>query len=121
MVFFHSATLPWRMSPTGANGLYFDNQEDVNKMLAAKRPPGWDNGDYMGSGDRALPHGRLFFDIPPEDFFSEALEPGGDPVLLDLIDPPKLVAVLHHIIGQDAVSPTSAPRVPDGPVVVFSV
>jgi hypothetical protein len=33
-------------------------------------------------------------------FFSEAMEPDGDPVLLDLIDPPALVPVLRAYLGE---------------------
>jgi hypothetical protein len=44
---------------------------------------------------------RLFVDIPVETFFSEALEPGGDDVLLDLIDPPKLTTLLVDYLGAD--------------------
>lgn len=44
------------------------------------------------------PH-RLFVDIPVETFFSEALAPEGDDVLLDLIDPPKLTPLLVDYLG----------------------
>ena len=72
----------------------------------------------MGSGDKALPHGRLFFDIPVDDFFQEGLQPGGDPVLLELVDPPKLMAVLDKIIGPDlalaGVQPRTVPPETEG-------
>ena len=77
----------------GASGLYWENQQEIGATL-----PGF-------------PHGRLFFDIPVEQyFFAEAERGDGDPILLDLIDPPKLVAVLHRIIGEDVVLCGMQPR-----------
>ncbi len=77
----------------GASGLYWENQKEIGEAL-----PGF-------------PHGRLFFDIPVEQcFFAEAEQGDGDPILLDLIDPPKLVAVLHRIIGEDVVLCGMQPR-----------
>jgi hypothetical protein len=73
-------------------------------------------GDAPGTGmffDQLMPHwpahglkryekmkgGRLFFDIYVDDFFREAADPDGDPALLDLIAPRKLVPVLEQIVG----------------------
>ena len=79
----------------GAEGIYFANQAEVS------RDPRFRN----------FPHGRLFFDIPVEEyFFAEALTPGGDPILLDMIDPPKLMAVLERIIGDDVIMVGMQPR-----------
>ena len=79
----------------GAQGLSFENQAEINKDPKFKN----------------LPHGRLYFDIPVEDhFFAEALLPDGDPVLLDMIDPPKLMAVIDRIIGPDAILVGMQPR-----------
>lgn len=80
---------------TGARGLSFENQAEISS------DPRFRN----------LPHGRLYFDIPVEDyFFAEALQPGGDPVLLDMIDPPKLLGILQKIIGEDVVCVGVQPR-----------
>ena len=83
----------------GASGLYWENQQEIGAAL-----PGF-------------AHGRLFFDIPVKpsnlgesSFFAEAERDDGDPILLDLIDPPKLVAVLHRIIGEDVVLCGVQPR-----------
>jgi hypothetical protein len=46
-----------------------------------------------------IPHGRLWFDMPLPQLFQEAA--GGDPVMLDIIDPPRLVQILEQIIGPD--------------------
>jgi hypothetical protein len=79
----------------GANGIYFENQAELNSDPRFKH----------------LPHGRLFFDIPVEEFFfAEALQPDGDPVMLQLLDPPKLMAVLRQIIGDDVVCVGVQPR-----------
>ena len=67
------------------SGLYYKNL-----------PPGHDVERF-----KKLPHGRLFFDIPVDDFFSEACQEDGDPVLLDLIAPEKLVPVLEKIVGPE--------------------
>jgi hypothetical protein len=76
----------------GTKGLYYENQEELAKL-------------------HPLPMGRLFFDIPVEQhFFAEAEAEDGDPILLDLIDPPKLVEVLHRIIGPDVVLCGMQPR-----------
>lgn len=80
---------------SGARGLSFENQAEINSDPRFSK----------------LPHGRLYFDIPVEDhFFAEALEEGGDPVLLDMIDPPKLLAILDKIVGKDAVCVGVQPR-----------
>lgn len=80
---------------SGAKGLYFEDDENV------KRDPRFRN----------LPMGRLFFDLPVEEhFFAEALEPDGDPVMLEMVDPPKLMAVLKQIIGDDAMMVGMQPR-----------
>jgi hypothetical protein len=80
---------------TGHQGLSFENQAEISS------DPRFQN----------LPHGRLYFDIPVEDyFFAEALEPDGDPVLLDMIDPPKLLAVLEKIVGEDVICVGVQPR-----------
>ena len=90
------ATAMWAQAKSmgiGGQGLYFENQQDIGAAL-----PGF-------------AHGRLFFDIPVEQhFFAEAEQDDGDPILLDLIDPPKLVAVLHRIIGKDVVLCGMQPR-----------
>ena len=93
----------------GTKGLYYQNQNEL-----AKSHP--------------LPMGRLFFDIPidgrpdvipvEELFFAEAETEDGDPILLDLIDPPKLVEVLHRIIGPDmllcGIQPRTVPPEEEG-------
>lgn len=97
----------------GGNAIYFENQQHIDATLAARRCDWADAGSLamlQSAGDRALPHGRLFFDIPVEDFFAEALEEGGDPALLDVIDPPKLLNVLDRIVGSDALLSGVQPR-----------
>ena len=46
-----------------------------------------------------IPHGRLWFDIPLSLLFQEAAD--GDPIMLEIIDPPRLVSVLEQIVGPD--------------------
>ena len=68
---------------------------------------------------RKLPHGAAYFDIPAQDLFLEALEDGGDPIMLDLLDPPAvLMGTLAGIVGPDirlcGVQPrTVIPEPPD--------
>ena len=57
-----------------------------------------------------FPHGRLWFDIPLEDFFAGATDPSGDPIMLDLIDAPRLMTVLEKVIGPDVRLLTVQPR-----------
>ena len=98
----------------GGNTLYFENQAEVNKMLLTRRRNEWSDAGNVAlaesAPDRALPHGRLFFDIPVQDFFSEALQEDGDPALLDVIDPPKLLEILSRILGDDALLVGVQPR-----------
>ena len=51
-----------------------------------------------------FPHGRLWFDLPLQDFFG-----AGDP-MLDLIDPPRLLSVLEKVVGSDVRLLTVQPR-----------
>lgn len=60
-----------------------------------------------------LPHGRKFFDFPHEEFFREAAA-GGDPALLDLIDPPALVETLCAVCAADPVESDEAAAAPQG-------
>ena len=41
----------------------------------------------------------MWYDIPLEELFAETVE--GDPVMLDIIDPPRLVPVLEQVIGPE--------------------
>ena len=61
---------------------------------------GFANAEALREKYGITPH-RLFVDIPVESFFAEALQPAGDPVLLDLVDPPQLVPVLEAYLGAD--------------------
>ena len=63
-------------------------------MFFDQLPPGHGNKEYQ-----KMKGGRLWFDIYVDDFFQEAAEPDGDPALLDLIAPPKLVSVLEQVVG----------------------
>ena len=105
----------------------------------------WDQARAMGEGEQGglnfanqaeiieelglggLPFGRRYFDIPvkpgaafgPEGlFFAEALQSGGDPALLELLAPPKLMAVLRRIVGEDValvgVQPRTVPPEDEG-------
>jgi hypothetical protein len=90
----------------GGNAIFFENQQEIDAALAARRTDWTDAGSLamlQSAPDRALPHGRLFFDIPVEDLFAEALTEGANAALLDVIDPPKLMDVLEHIVGDDAL------------------
>ena len=90
-------------------GLNFSNQAEIIEQL----------------GLGGLPFGRRYFDIPvkpgaafgPEGlFFAEALD--GDPALLELLAPPKLMAVLRRIVGEDValvgVQPRTVPPEDEG-------
>jgi hypothetical protein len=77
--------------PEPLDGIYFKN------LNPYQRP-------YAPELERfsKLPHGRKFFDFPHEEFFREAVS-GGDPALLDLVDPPSLVEALCAVCGADHV------------------
>eukprot|EP01043_Picozoa_sp_COSAG02_P051109 COSAG02_NODE_5339_length_4421_cov_1.716104_5_plen_293_part_00 len=77
--------------PEPLDGIYFKN------LNPYQRP-------YAPELERfaKLPHGRKFFDFPHEEFFREAAA-GGDPALLDLVDPPSLVETLCAVCAADHV------------------
>jgi hypothetical protein len=62
-------------------------------------------GNFIGEDFQAedrfahIPHGRLWFDIPLPLLFQEAAD--GDPIMLEIIDPPRLVSVLEQVVGPD--------------------
>ena len=57
-----------------------------------------------------LPHGRLYFDIPADDFWRD--EPA---TFLEMIAPPPLTAVLDQVIGEDVRLSGVQPRTVPGP------
>ena len=69
-----------------------------------------------------LPHGRLFYDIPLDIFLADYRRAYDrrthhdkhrartDAVLLDLVDPPRLMKVLHEVIGPDVRLSSIQPR-----------
>jgi hypothetical protein len=82
--------------PEPLDGIYFKN------LNPYQRP-------YAPELERfaKLPHGRKFFDFPHEEFFREAAA-GGDPALLDLVDPPSLVETLCTVCAADHVETNEA-------------
>lgn len=92
----------WRRAQAPARELwheakkYGEGQFEGNGLYYKNLPPGHGVERFQ-----KLAHGRLFFDIPVEDFFSEARDEDGDPVLLDTIAPSRLVPVLDAILGGD--------------------
>jgi hypothetical protein len=70
--------------PSPMDGIYFANQQELNAKFEALGGAGF---------------GRKWFDIPRKDFYAEAIQPGGDDVILDLIDPPELLKVLQAVTG----------------------
>lgn len=109
----------WRRAQAPARALWHEAKEfgegqwERNGLYYKNLPPGHDVERF-----KKLPHGRLFFDIPVVDFFSEACQQDGDPVLLDLIAPPKLMPVLEKIVGPDVrlvgVQPRTVPPEREG-------
>ncbi len=92
----------WRRAQGPARDLWHEAREfgqgqfEGNGLYYKNLPPGHGVERF-----KKLAHGRLFFDIPVEDFFSEACDENGDPVLIDTIAPPRLVPVLDAILGGD--------------------
>ena len=54
----------------------------------------------------------MWFDIPTEDLFLEALEDGGDPILLSLMNPPGMLPVLEQILGDPRLCGVQARTTP---------
>eukprot|EP01052_Picozoa_sp_SAG31_P022027 SAG31_NODE_1733_length_7417_cov_1.994397_4_plen_128_part_00 len=67
--------------PKPMDGIYFENQTQLNQKFP-----------HIGQAG----FGRKWFDIPRKDFYAEAEQPDGDPSILELIDPPKLLEVSLH-------------------------
>ena len=109
----NGATSPLLRRPPHLCALVLTAQPPPSGLYYKNLPPGHDVERF-----KKLPHGRLFFDIPVDDFFSEACQEDGDPVLLDLIAPEKLVPVLEKIVGPEVrlvgVQPRTVPPESEG-------
>ena len=80
--------LPHGIPPSPLDGIYFENQQELNTRFPALGNAGF---------------GRKWFDIPVRDFCDEATRADGDPSLLDLLDPPPLMETLDAILGGDNI------------------
>ena len=104
--------------PQPLDGIYFANQRELNIKFPALGGAGFGRKWCANlTVQRLHPHTLLAgtggsivqlspihagvsrFDIPATDFYAEAASAGGDPALLDLLDPPKLMEVLEAICG----------------------